>query len=54
MNDGLRNGTVDGRSLPGVLYAVAAWKSKRWKTAKPPSYTPIPVQPAAWKTIILG
>lgn len=36
MNGGLRNGTVDGRSLPGVLYAVTAWKARRWTTANPP------------------
>ncbi|AVX24666.1 hypothetical protein BZK31_02615 [Pseudomonas floridensis] len=50
----LRNGTVDGRSLPDVLYALAAWKAKRWKTAKAPFYMPTPVQPAMWKVIIHG
>jgi|APLak6261690937_1056196.scaffolds.fasta_scaffold02311_2 hypothetical protein len=54
MNEGSRNGAVDGRSLPGELYALAAWKAKRWKTANPFFYTPIPAESAMWKAIILG
>ncbi|KPB50670.1 Uncharacterized protein AC511_0798 [Pseudomonas coronafaciens pv. oryzae] len=40
--------------MPDVLYALAAWKAKHWKTAKPHSYTPKPVQPTTLKTIIPG
>lgn len=54
LNEGLRNGTVDGRSLPDVLYAMAAWKAKHWRTAKSPFYTPIPAEAVMWKFIILG
>jgi hypothetical protein len=54
LNEVLKNGTVDGRSLPDVLYALAAWKAKHWKTAKPPFYTPITAEAVMWKVIILG
>jgi hypothetical protein len=54
LNEVLKNGTVDGRSLPDVLYALATWKAKHLEAAKPRSYTPEPVQPTTLKTIISG
>ncbi len=45
--------SADDHCLSGRC-ALAAWKAKRWKTAKAPFYMPTPVEAAMWKGIVLG